>query len=502
MAKQLDALSGEKTLEATRSGGPGTGELYDLDTILCVGYRVSSGKAATFRRWAGQILRASAVDGFAINEARMRDDPAAVDRLAARLRGLRADETNIYDTVRAFFREAAADHDEDSAAARAFRTMLQDKFIFAVTGKLPSDVILQRADHHAPHMGLQRFAGDLPSVDDARMAANYLDGDELFILHILCEQFLLYIQGKAARGRTMTMRELGTKLDDLLRLDEVPVLPGHKDLHRDRAVRHAQAEYARFNPARREAPPARLRSPPDLDRPAAPRAGRRPLTLPGRDNGPKRPARAGDLRQCASPSSVSGYVGLVSGACFADFGHFVTCVDNDPAKIDMLRHGEMPIYEPGLADLVASNVRSHRLAFSPDLAPAVSSAEVVLIAVGTPSRRGDGHADLSYVYGAAREIAAAVTGPTVVVTKSTVPVGTGDEVERILRDTRPDIAWSVVSNPEFLREGAAIEDFKRPDRIVLGTEDGRARTVMQELLPAALPEPGPPSSGRRVARPN
>ena len=177
----------------------------------------------------------------------------------------------------------------------------------------------------------------------------------------------------------------------------------------------------------------------------------------------------------------SGYVGLVSGACFADFGHFVTCVDNDPAKIEMLRRGEMPIYEPGLADLVASNVRSGRLAFSPDLAPAVSRAEVVLIAVGTPSRRGDGHADLSYVYGAAREIAAAVVGPAVVVTKSTVPVGTGDEVERILRDARPDIAWSVVSNPEFLREGAAIEDFKRPDRIVLGTEDGRARTVMQEL---------------------
>ncbi len=177
----------------------------------------------------------------------------------------------------------------------------------------------------------------------------------------------------------------------------------------------------------------------------------------------------------------SGYVGLVSGACFADFGHFVTCVDNDPTKIEMLRRGEMPIYEPGLADLVASNVRSGRLAFSLDLASAVSGAEVVLIAVGTPSRRGDGHADLSYVYGAAREIAAAVTAPTVVVTKSTVPVGTGDEVERILRDARPDVACSVVSNPEFLREGAAIEDFKRPDRIVLGTEDARARTVMQEL---------------------
>ena len=121
-------------------------------------------------------------------------------------------------------------------------------------------MILQRADHHAPHMGLQRFVGDLPSVDDARMAANYLDGDELFILHILCEQFLLYIQGKAARGRPMTMRELGAKLDDLLRLDEVPVLPGHKDLHRDRAVRHAQAEYARFNPTRRETTPARLKA--------------------------------------------------------------------------------------------------------------------------------------------------------------------------------------------------------------------------------------------------
>ena len=256
VAKQLEALKVEKALGPMRPGGPGTGALYDLDTILCIGYRVSSAKAATFRRWAGQTLRASAVDGFALNEARLRDDPAAADRLAARLRELRADETNIYDTVRAFFREAAADHDADSPAAHAFRTMLQDKFIFAVTGKLPSDVILQRADHLAPHMGLQRFAGDLPSVDDARMAANYLDGDELFILHILCEQFLLYIQGKAARGRPMTMRELGVKLDDLLRLDDVAVLPGHKDLHRDRAVRHAQAEYARF--ILREEKPRRL----------------------------------------------------------------------------------------------------------------------------------------------------------------------------------------------------------------------------------------------------
>ena len=177
----------------------------------------------------------------------------------------------------------------------------------------------------------------------------------------------------------------------------------------------------------------------------------------------------------------SGYVGLVSGACFADFGHAVTSVDNDPNKVAMLRRGEMPIYEPGLADLVASNVRAGRLCFTTDLASAVANAEVVMIAVGTPSRRGDGHADLSYVFGAAREIAAALTGPAVVVTKSTVPVGTGDEVERIIREARPDAVVSVASNPEFLREGAAIEDFKRPDRIVLGIEDDRARAVMQEL---------------------
>ena len=177
----------------------------------------------------------------------------------------------------------------------------------------------------------------------------------------------------------------------------------------------------------------------------------------------------------------SGYVGLVSGACFADFGHTVAAVDNDTAKVAMLRKGEMPIFEPGLADLVASNARAGRLSFTTDLPAAVAAAEVVMIAVGTPSRRGDGHADLSYVYGAAREIAAALDGPTVVVTKSTVPVGTGDEVERIIREVRPDADVSVVSNPEFLREGAAIADFKRPDRIVLGCEDARARSVMQEL---------------------
>jgi UDPglucose 6-dehydrogenase len=177
----------------------------------------------------------------------------------------------------------------------------------------------------------------------------------------------------------------------------------------------------------------------------------------------------------------AGYVGLVSGACFADFGHSVCCVDKEPAKIEALEQGRIPIFEPGLAELVATNVREGRLSFTTGLAEAVRSAEAVFIAVGTPSRRGDGHADLSYVYQAAREIAAAMNGYTVVVTKSTVPVGTGDEVERIIRETRPDADFAVVSNPEFLREGAAIADFKRPDRIVIGTDDERALAVMNEI---------------------
>src|SRR4051812_37027483 len=177
----------------------------------------------------------------------------------------------------------------------------------------------------------------------------------------------------------------------------------------------------------------------------------------------------------------AGYVGLVSGACFADFGHDVCCVDKEPRKIAALHRGEIPIFEPGLPELVAKNVREQRLSFASELTEAVRQADAVFIGVGTPSRRGDGHADLSYVYQAAREIAAAMDGYTVVVTKSTVPVGTGDEVERIIRETRPEAEFSVVSNPEFLREGAAIDDFKRPDRIVIGTEDERAKVVMTEL---------------------
>ncbi|HVK93040.1 MAG TPA: UDP-glucose/GDP-mannose dehydrogenase family protein [Mycoplana sp.] len=177
----------------------------------------------------------------------------------------------------------------------------------------------------------------------------------------------------------------------------------------------------------------------------------------------------------------AGYVGLVSGVCFADFGHDVVCVDNVAEKIEALRKGDIPIYEPGLHKLVKSNSEAGRLSFTTDLETAVAWADVVFIAVGTPSRRGDGHADLSYVYEAARQIAKAVDGYTVVVTKSTVPVGTGDEVERIIRETNPDADVSVVSNPEFLREGAAIGDFKRPDRIVVGTEEPRAIAVMTEV---------------------
>jgi UDPglucose 6-dehydrogenase len=196
----------------------------------------------------------------------------------------------------------------------------------------------------------------------------------------------------------------------------------------------------------------------------------------------------------------SGYVGLVSGACLADFGHEVVCIDKDPDKIAALNEGRMPIYEPGLDALVAENVRQKRLAFSTDLKPAVAGAQAVFIAVGTPSRRGDGFADLSYVYAAAREIAEALTGYAVVVTKSTVPVGTGDEVERILREARPDLDVGVASNPEFLREGAAIGDFKRPDRIVIGAEDARAAAVMQEVYrPLYLNQAPILFTGRRTA---
>jgi UDPglucose 6-dehydrogenase len=197
----------------------------------------------------------------------------------------------------------------------------------------------------------------------------------------------------------------------------------------------------------------------------------------------------------------SGYVGLVSGACFADFGHVVTCVDTDAGKIERLKRGEIPIYEPGLDELVATNARQGRLSFTTELAPAVKGADAVFIGVGTPSRRGDGHADLSYVFAAAKTIGAALGEKfTVVVTKSTVPVGTGDEVERIIREIRPDADFTVVAKPEVRREGAAIEDFKRPDRVVIGTDDPRAREVMEEIYrPLSLNAPPLFFVGRRTS---
>jgi UDPglucose 6-dehydrogenase len=187
----------------------------------------------------------------------------------------------------------------------------------------------------------------------------------------------------------------------------------------------------------------------------------------------------------------AGYVGLVSGACLADLGHIVSCVDKDNSKIAALRSGETPIFEPGLAELIARNVAAGRLSFTTDITEAIKGAAAVFIAVGTPSRPADGLADLSYVYAAAREIAGAIDGYTLIVTKSTVPVGTGDEVSRIVADVRPDADVSVVSNPEFLREGAAIDDFMKPDRIVVGSNDARARVVMEELY-APLTAKGAP----------
>ena len=196
----------------------------------------------------------------------------------------------------------------------------------------------------------------------------------------------------------------------------------------------------------------------------------------------------------------TGYVGLVSGACFADFGHQVTCIDKDAAKITALQNGKIPIFEPDLDRLVQNNTKNGRLDFDTDLNAPVRNADAVFIAVGTPSRRGDGHADLSYVYAASREIAAAVDGFTVVITKSTVPVGTGDEVERIIREANPHADVAVASNPEFLREGAAIRDFKLPDRIVVGTDDERARKVISEIYrPLYLNQAPVMFTGRRTA---
>jgi len=196
----------------------------------------------------------------------------------------------------------------------------------------------------------------------------------------------------------------------------------------------------------------------------------------------------------------AGYVGIVSAACFADFGHRVSCIDKDVDKIAALKRGDIPIFEPGLNQLVATNAAAGRLDFATDLRPAVSESDAVFIAVGTPSRRGDGHADLSYVHAAAREIAVNLDGLTVVITKSTVPVGTGDDVERIIKAINPTADVLVASNPEFLREGAAIRDFKHADRIIVGTDDERARKVLAEIYrPLYLNQAPIMYTGRRTA---
>ncbi|WP_131195648.1 RhuM family protein [Lichenihabitans psoromatis] len=244
-------LNAETTVRSVRTASEGdaaaaAAERYNLDMILSVGYRANSKKATAFRQWASRTLRALMVDGFVLDQRRLRSDRETRDTLAARLRAIRAEETNIYESVRAFFAASADDYAADSDASKRFTTMLEDKFAYAVTGETPPDLILERADHDKPAMGLQRFDGAVPSMDEARIAQNYLDQHELFIVHTLCEQFLLLVQQHAARGHRMTMAELSRALDDLLRLNDYPVLTRHKDFHAARAIRHAQAEYARY----------------------------------------------------------------------------------------------------------------------------------------------------------------------------------------------------------------------------------------------------------------
>jgi hypothetical protein len=252
VAKQLAAiyaegeLSPDATVRQMAPAGQTVGDRYNLDAILSVGYRINAVKATAFRQWATRTLRSLVIDGYLLDEARLRSDAQARDTLAARLRAIRAEETSIYESVRAFFAACATDYAADSDAAHSFAQRLEDKFAYAVTGETPSDLILERADHDKPDMGLRRFSGPLPSMDEARIAQNYLDKHELFVMHSLCEQFLLLVQQKAARRQPMTMAQLNDALDELLRLNDYPVLPRHKNFHAARAIRHAQAEYARF----------------------------------------------------------------------------------------------------------------------------------------------------------------------------------------------------------------------------------------------------------------
>lgn len=219
---------------------------YNLDMILSVGYRVNGPKATRFRQWATQTLRSYVVDGYAINEDRLRADPAATNRLAAKLREIRSDEKSIYASVREYFKIASTDYDSNSPKCRKFYATLQDKFHFAVTGETASQLILNRANSKKPAMGVQVFEGNMPTVVESQIGKNYLDRDELYTLHLLSEQFLLYIKSKAIRKKSMTMDELSTKLDELMKFNEYPVFTGYKDYLKDKAINHAKAEYAIF----------------------------------------------------------------------------------------------------------------------------------------------------------------------------------------------------------------------------------------------------------------
>ena len=217
---------------------------YDLDVILGVGFRAKSPRASEFRKWAMATLRAYVVDGYAINEGRLKDDPRALRQLAAKIRALRSDEINIYAAVRDCFKEASSDYDAGSKACRSFYALMQDKFLYAVTQSTASQLILGRADRKSANMGVTSFAGNMPSVSEAQIGKNYLQSDELYILHILCEQFLLYAESSAIRGKTLTMADLTAKLDSLLSVNDYPVFKGYKDYLRDKAINHAKTEYA------------------------------------------------------------------------------------------------------------------------------------------------------------------------------------------------------------------------------------------------------------------
>jgi hypothetical protein len=249
-SKELGRDATTSKFEVVRSEGGRTVkrtlEHFNLDVMISVGYRVQSPTATAFRQWATKTLRSYIVDGYAINESRLREDPAAVNKLAAKLREIRAQEKNLYANVRDFFKEASSDYDPKSPLCHSFYAKLQDTFHYAVTRNTASQLILERADHSRPNMGLQNFEGNLPTIDEVKIGKNYLDHDELYIMHILCEQFLLYVESRAVRGQSMTMKDLSGKLHALLALNDYPVFPGYKDYIKDKAVKHAVAEYARF----------------------------------------------------------------------------------------------------------------------------------------------------------------------------------------------------------------------------------------------------------------